>query len=415
MTRLFSTRMLGALVIGCFALFVAGSSAGEPGIVDSPLIAPGMEPVRVVCLGDSVTGVYYHTGGRRAYPEMLALALKRIFPQREIAVINAGISGNMTEQGLKRLDTDVLAHKPALVTVMFGLNDMKRVPLPEYESNLKSIIAGCRGAGAQVLLCTPNAITDSEDRSTPALLECIASIRRVSLETGAPVADVYAAFDAVRAQDKDVWGMMMSDAIHPSMTGHKLIAETIARAATRQEVSLADEGPLQPAVPRLLQLLREGKPVKVHAMPPYDLLIAECVQALVPGAQLEVSTWAVEGQTLPEIEASAKLVREMKPNLVICAVPSAAIAESYDEYLRAYKWTLNYSLSFAHAEWDCIAATPSLAEAPLNEEQQGLERVARDIIWAQDLPMLSREPGDARSPREWLTEWLKAQMAAAHP
>ena len=30
------------------------------------LLQAGKEPVRVVCLGDSVTGVYYHTGGRRA-------------------------------------------------------------------------------------------------------------------------------------------------------------------------------------------------------------------------------------------------------------------------------------------------------------------------------------------------------------
>lgn len=34
------------------------------------------QPITIVCLGDSVTGVYYHTGGHRAYPEMLELALK---------------------------------------------------------------------------------------------------------------------------------------------------------------------------------------------------------------------------------------------------------------------------------------------------------------------------------------------------
>ena len=34
------------------------------------------EPVTIVCLGDSVTGIYYHTGGRRAYPEMIAVGLK---------------------------------------------------------------------------------------------------------------------------------------------------------------------------------------------------------------------------------------------------------------------------------------------------------------------------------------------------
>src|SRR4051794_39903014 len=34
------------------------------------LLAAG-KPVTIVCFGDSITGVYYHSGGWRAYPEML--------------------------------------------------------------------------------------------------------------------------------------------------------------------------------------------------------------------------------------------------------------------------------------------------------------------------------------------------------
>src|SRR5688572_16733780 len=35
------------------------------------LLEAGERPVKIVCIGDSITGVYYHTGGRRAYPEMV--------------------------------------------------------------------------------------------------------------------------------------------------------------------------------------------------------------------------------------------------------------------------------------------------------------------------------------------------------
>ena len=60
--------------------------------------------VRVVCFGDSVTGVYYHTGSRRAYTDMLGVALSRIGPQSDVQMINAGISGNTTADGLARID-----------------------------------------------------------------------------------------------------------------------------------------------------------------------------------------------------------------------------------------------------------------------------------------------------------------------
>ncbi len=56
------------------ALFAARVYWGEP---KAPLLKSQRDalkegkPVRVVCFGDSVTGVYYHTGSRRAYTDML--------------------------------------------------------------------------------------------------------------------------------------------------------------------------------------------------------------------------------------------------------------------------------------------------------------------------------------------------------
>src|SRR5690242_1077181 len=129
------------------------------------------EAVKVVCLGDSVTGVYYHTGGRRAYPEMLELALRKAFPGSDVSVINAGISGNSTSDALKRLERDVLAHRPHLVTVMFGLNDMVRVPKDEFQTNLTTIITKCRAIGAEVVLCTPNSVLETPGRPPQKLAE----------------------------------------------------------------------------------------------------------------------------------------------------------------------------------------------------------------------------------------------------
>ena len=51
----------------------------------------------------------------------------------EATMINAGISGNTTPAGLARMDRDVLAHKPQLVTIMFGMNDVTGIPPEAYD------------------------------------------------------------------------------------------------------------------------------------------------------------------------------------------------------------------------------------------------------------------------------------------
>lgn len=68
-------RRLGALF---WCLLTLKASAQLPQI--SQLLSAGRQPVTIVCLGDSITGVYYHSGGVRAYPEMLEIALQRIYP-----------------------------------------------------------------------------------------------------------------------------------------------------------------------------------------------------------------------------------------------------------------------------------------------------------------------------------------------
>ena len=95
------------------------------------------EPVRIVCFGDSITGAYYHTGGVRAWCDMLGIALERTYPKARVEIVNAGISGNTTVQGLSRIDKDVLDKQPHLVVVMFGMNDVARLPLKEFAANLQ--------------------------------------------------------------------------------------------------------------------------------------------------------------------------------------------------------------------------------------------------------------------------------------
>ncbi|WP_127124886.1 SGNH/GDSL hydrolase family protein [Pseudoflavitalea rhizosphaerae] len=72
-------------------------------------------------------------------------------------LVNAGIAGNNTNNLLKRIDTDCLAHKPTLTILMVGTNDMnngKHVPLEKFRNNLNELSDKITGSGSQLLLMT---------------------------------------------------------------------------------------------------------------------------------------------------------------------------------------------------------------------------------------------------------------------
>jgi lysophospholipase L1-like esterase len=393
----------------------ASAGAGEPQQVvaarlaaapaSPPLLQFGSSPVTIVCLGDSVTGVYYHTGGRRAYPEMLELAIRQALPQAQVKVINAGISGHATTQGLARLDRDVLQHKPDLVTISFGLNDMTRLSEEQFETNLKTLVVRCREAKAQVVLCTPNAVITTSGRPVEKLVGYCDRIRELGRTLRVPVCDQFAVGESLRAKDAWAWRLTMSDEIHPNMDGHKRMAQELCRTITGKEASLAEVGPPQDFLATTRKLLKDGKPVKVLAMPPFDGLASSALKQLHPQAVVDVAPWPTDGKSLAELEQAAKqLVRAMKPNLVIVAVPADAAAASDEQFVRSYSWTMNWSLSFGHQEWDCVVVHPSVVTPDINVPRGGL---IRQLVRAQDLALIDRPAGDRSSAEVLFTNALK--------
>ena len=106
------------------------------------------EPV-IVCFGDSLTAGYGADPGH-AYPDYL----QHLLDDRgyHYHVINKGISGDTTKDGVARLK-DVLAAHPAIAVVEFGGNDgLRGLPIPATRANLDTIVAALEGAGVKVTL-----------------------------------------------------------------------------------------------------------------------------------------------------------------------------------------------------------------------------------------------------------------------
>jgi len=381
-------------------VIAAGATPGS-----NPPLEFGDTPRTIVCLGDSVTGVYYHTGGRRAYPEMLEVAIKKAIPNAHVKVINAGISGQSTTEGLARLDRDVLAHKPDLVTISFGLNDMTRLSEEQYRTNLETLVARCREAKAKVVLCTPNSVITTGGRPIDKLKRYCDVIHTTAKSLDVATCDQFAAGEALRAKDAWAFRCTLSDEIHPNMDGHKRMAEELCRKITGQTVSLTDVGPLLPALVKSRSLVESGKPVKILAMPPLDALIGPAIKEVYPGATVEITPWQTDGKSLAELEDAAKqTVRTTRPDLVVIAVPLSATAATDEEFFKSYSWIMNWSLSFGHQEWDCLVVHPSVVQPETPHPRADL---VRQLVKAQELILIDRPAGDASSAAAILAKMIK--------
>jgi lysophospholipase L1-like esterase len=191
-----------------------------------PLAAlPAALQARVISFGDSIT--------RRGYPAELGQLLG-------VPVANAGVGGNSSAAGLKRLDADVIAAKPEIVVILFGTNDTRldapkvHVPIERYVANLREMVARCTAAGARVVLCTVPPIAEDayfkrHERAAfvaagglTAVLESYrAAVVMLGAELGLPVVDLSKAL-ATRPE----W--LSPDGVHPAPAGNALIAQLVA-------------------------------------------------------------------------------------------------------------------------------------------------------------------------------------------
>lgn len=114
----------------------------------APANAAGPDPV-IVALGDSLTAGL-GVAPDEAYPARLEARLRR--EGYHYRVVNAGVSGDTTAGGLRRVDW-VLREKPEIAIVALGANDgLRGLGVAAMRANLTAILDRFRGAGARVLL-----------------------------------------------------------------------------------------------------------------------------------------------------------------------------------------------------------------------------------------------------------------------
>ncbi len=383
----------------------------------APVSGPSASvPLKIVCLGDSVTGVYYHTGGRRAWPELLQLALQQALPDQPVEVINAGVSGQTTRDGLARLDHDVLRHQPHIVTISFGLNDLTRLSKRQFQDGLVELVQRCRQKQALPVLCTPNAVLEASGRPVAKLEEYCQVIRDTAEALSVPLCDQYAAGQRLRARAPVTWRESLSDEIHPNLDGHRRMAETLCTSLTGIAVCLHINGPPLPPLPHLSSRLATAASVRVLVMEPLRPLLERAAADAGIAERLEILGWEIAGLSLQQLEADARQrVRATKPDLVLLTVPLPLVAESDEQRLRSLAWLFNWSLDFGHSGWDCVVVHPALLQPNTDLPAADVELLER-LVRHQDLLLVGAEDSPAaaaaESAAELFSRWFQRAVSA---
>ncbi|MBT7068333.1 MAG: hypothetical protein HN919_18695 [Verrucomicrobia bacterium] len=194
---------------------------------------PKLTPV-VVMFGDSTTD--------RGMPKFVEKQLDALITSdlQRPTVINAGKGFDNATSALKRLQKDVLAHKPDIVTVSFGLNDTGGRKPDQFKESLQQIIKVLQEADIEVVLMTSTPFNNDQhgwgkqfqelggldeymDREFCERMRSLADGKEVLL------CDLHAIFTKAFKRDADLINKVISeDGVHLTDAGYILAAEHIA-------------------------------------------------------------------------------------------------------------------------------------------------------------------------------------------
>ena len=181
-----------------------------------PIVRPeqGTRP-RIVVLGDSLTaGLGLPV--EQAFPSILQ---SRLDDQGyAFEVVNAGVSGDTTAGGLRRLDWALGGDVRVLIVALGGNDGLRGIPVSEMKQNLQTIIARTRERRIKVLLVGIEAPPNFGERYTNEFRQ---AFRDVAREAG--VAFVPFLLEGVAG----IPALNQGDGIHPTAEGARIMANTI--------------------------------------------------------------------------------------------------------------------------------------------------------------------------------------------
>ena len=190
-------------------------------------------PVTITLLGDSISTGCNASGWAKAapyqppYQDLLAMNLKAVHGSA-VTLHNFSVGGTSTDWGVKNIDK-VVATRPDLVILAFGMNDSSGRPAAQYRANILAMIEATRRTvpEAEFILVAPmlgNAdwITLKQELF-PQYRDALASL----CGPGISLADMTKVWSGMlkHKKDRDLTGNGVN---HPNDFGHRLYTQVLS-------------------------------------------------------------------------------------------------------------------------------------------------------------------------------------------
>jgi acyl-CoA thioesterase-1 len=193
-----------------------------------------------VCLGDSITE------DPAGYVSICEREIKNRFPERQIEIVNAGVSGDKASDMLARFGRDVLSYHPDFVSISVGVNDVWHGfydfdrerprtsydpttgnPLEHFSRDLERMAEQLAELGIQGMLVAPTVIGDDPMARENAMLRqyigLMVSIADKYNFSYCPMNDLY--WKTVeQGRRADAGFALTTDGVHMNLAGANMMA-----------------------------------------------------------------------------------------------------------------------------------------------------------------------------------------------
>ena len=192
---------------------------------------------RILFTGDSITDCGRDRNNAESlgwgYAAIAGAHLQARLASPELKIFNRGISGNRACDLLGRVEADLLALKPTVVSILIGINDVWRrydsndtTEAKAFERDYRALLEKVATLRARVVLLEPFLLHVPDDRYAwrEDLNPKIDVVRKLAVEFGAELLPLDGLFAQAATQAPAAY--WAGDGVHPSPAGHALIAET---------------------------------------------------------------------------------------------------------------------------------------------------------------------------------------------
>ena len=190
---------------------------------------------KILFIGDSITDAghnepYYRPFGF-GYVHFVANYILARYPHLDISIKNAGLNGNTVHDLQHRWQTDCLVHKPDILSIMIGINDLwqnyigqSNLTAVEYELTLNRLLSLAKEkCNCKLILIEPFMFcTDLKNQMLRRLKPYIDAVQRLVQEFDAipvPLQKLFNEYSPGVPQEK--WS---DDFVHPYVWAHAWIA-----------------------------------------------------------------------------------------------------------------------------------------------------------------------------------------------